>query len=90
MSSRLTASSSSQSPHYLRSITVKVLGTIKAVLSVDDKANEDDFENDAEEEDIINDKDYKEKDEDDVDDDDKVVKLVKMKNILIKMMIPWC
>ncbi len=43
------------------------------MLNVDDKANKNDYEN---EEQIINDEDYKEKDEDDVDnDDDKVVKL---------------
>ncbi len=57
------------------SIIVKVLGSAKAMLSVDDKANKYDFENDNEEEDIVNDENYKEKDEDDDDDDDKVVKL---------------
>jgi hypothetical protein len=66
---------------------VKVLGTTEVVLSVDDKANENDSKNDNEEEDIVNDEDYKvkdeedkdeedEEDEDDVDDDDgKVVRL---------------
>ncbi len=66
-------------------------------MNADDKADEDDFENDTNEEDIVDDEDYKEKDdedknendEDDVDDDDKVVKLT-MKNIFIKVMIPWC
>jgi hypothetical protein len=54
-------------------IIVKVLGTTKAMLSANDKADGDDFENDTKEEDIIDDEDYKEKDEDDkddVDDDD--------------------
>jgi hypothetical protein len=62
-------------------IIVKVFGTAEVVLSVDDKANEGDSKNDIEEEDIVDDEDYKvkdeeDKDEDDVDDDDdKVVKL---------------
>jgi hypothetical protein len=63
---------------------VKVLGTIEVMLNVDDKVDEDDSHNDIEEEDIINDEDYKEKDkedkheggEDDV--DDKVVRLISM------------
>jgi hypothetical protein len=57
----------------------------KAILSVDDKVDEDDYENDIKEENIVDDEDYKEKDEegkdddgeDDVnDDDDKVVRLI--------------
>jgi len=67
-------------------IIEKVIGTIEAVLNVDDKADEDDFENDTNEEDIVDDEHYKEKDDeekdeddkDDVDDDDKVVKLASM------------
>jgi hypothetical protein len=55
------------------SIIVKVLGSIEAMLSVNDKVDKDDFENDIEEEDIVDDEDYKEKDEDD--DDGKVVML---------------
>jgi hypothetical protein len=39
---------------------VKILGTTKVMLSADDKVDEDDFENDIEEEDIVNDEDYKE------------------------------
>jgi flagellar hook protein FlgE len=57
-------------------IIVKVLGTIEAVLNANDKVDEDDFENDTKEEDIVDDEDYEEKDEDDV--DDKVVKLASM------------
>jgi hypothetical protein len=63
------------------SIIVKVLGMVEAMLSANDKADENDFENDIKEEYIINDENYKEKDEkdkdeDDVDDDDdKVVRL---------------
>jgi hypothetical protein len=69
------------------SISVKVIGTRKVMLSVDDKVDEDDSKNDIEEEDIVNDEDYKEKDEedkdendeddvvDDDDDDDKVIRL---------------
>jgi hypothetical protein len=59
------------------SILVKVFGIVKTMLSVDDKVNKGDYENDTEEEDIIDDKDYKEKDKDDEDDDDddKVIKL---------------
>jgi hypothetical protein len=34
---------------------VKVLGMIEAVLNADVKANEDDFENEIEEEDIVDD-----------------------------------
>ncbi len=60
-------------------IIVKVLGMVEIMLSVDDKADENDYENDTEEEDIVDDEDYEEKDEDDEDDadddDDKVVKL---------------
>jgi hypothetical protein len=54
---------------------------VEAMLSANDKADENDFENDIKEEYIINDENYKEKDEkdkdeDDVDDDDdKVVRL---------------
>ncbi len=61
------------SPSY---IIVKVLGTIEAVLNANDKADEDNFENDTKEEDIVDDEDYEEKDEDDV--GDKVVKLASM------------
>ncbi len=58
------------------SILVKVLGTAKAVLRINDKADKYNFKNDTKEEDIIDDKDYKDKDDDDDDDDDdKVVKL---------------
>ncbi|CAK9265604.1 unnamed protein product [Sphagnum jensenii] len=70
------------------SILVKVLGMIEAMSSVDDKVDEDDYDNDIKEEDIIDDEYYKEKDEeekdeddeDDVDDDDddKVVRLISM------------
>ncbi len=58
---------------------MKVLGMAKALLSVHDKVDEDDFENDVKEEDV-DDEDYKKKDdEDDVDDDDdKVIRLVSM------------
>jgi hypothetical protein len=52
------------------SIIVKVLGMAKAMLSVDDKVDKDDYKNDTKEEDIIDDEDYKEKDK-----DDKVVRL---------------
>jgi hypothetical protein len=52
------------------SIIVKVLRSTKTMLSVDDKVDKDDSENDIEEEDIVDDEDYKEKDEDDDDDDD--------------------
>ncbi len=55
------------------SIIVKVFGTAKSLLSADDKADKDDFENDTKEEDIVYDDDYKEKNEDD--DDDNVVRL---------------
>ncbi len=60
----------------------------KAMLSVDDKVNEDDYDNDIKKEDIINDKyqkdeDKEEKDENDednvVDDNDNVVRLVSKK-----------
>ncbi len=51
-------------------IIVKVLGMAKAMLSVDDKVDKDDYKNDTKEEDIIDDEDYKEKDK-----DDKVVRL---------------
>jgi hypothetical protein len=62
------------------SIILKILGMTEVMLSVDDKANEDDFENDIEKEDIVDDEDYMDKDEDDKDDvddddDDKVVML---------------
>ncbi len=57
-------------------IIVKVLGMAEAMLSVDDKVDKDDYENDIKEEDIVDDENYKEKNEDDEDDnDDKVVKL---------------
>jgi hypothetical protein len=65
---------------------LRYLGMVGAMLSVDDKVDEDDFDNDIKEKDIVDDEYYKEKeeedkdhdDEDDVDDDDddKVVKLV--------------
>jgi hypothetical protein len=58
---------------------VKVLGMAEAMFSVDDKVDKDDYENDIKEEDIVDDENYKEKNEDDEDDeddnDDKVVKL---------------
>jgi hypothetical protein len=58
---------------------VKVFGTTKAMLSVDDKADKNNYKNDTKEEDIVNDEDYMDKDEDDEDDvnddDDKVVRL---------------
>jgi hypothetical protein len=58
------------------SIIVKVLGMAEAMLSDDDKVDKHDYENDTEEEDIVDDEDYKEKDKDDEDDDDdKVVRL---------------
>jgi len=66
---------------------VKVLGTIEVMLNVDDKVDENNSDNDIEEEDIINDEDYKEKDEEDKheyeedeedDVDDKVVRLISM------------
>ncbi len=66
---------------------MKVLGTIEVMLNVDDKVDEDDYDNDIEEEDIIDDEDYKEKDEEDKhedeedeedDVDDKVVRLISM------------
>ncbi len=60
-------------------IIVKVFGTTKAMLSVDDKADKNNYKNDTKEEDIVNDEDYMDKDEDDEDDvnddDDKVVRL---------------
>jgi len=68
-------------------IIVKVLGTIEVMLNVDDKVDEDNYDNDIEEEDIIDDEDYKEKDEEDKhedeedeedDVDDKVVRLISM------------
>jgi hypothetical protein len=62
------------------SIIMKVLGMAEALSSVDDKVDEDDFQNDIKEEDVVDDEDYKdEDDEDDVDDDDnKVIRLVSM------------
>ncbi len=52
-------------------IIVKVLGMTNAMLSANDKANEDDSENDTKEEDIIDDEEDKEKDEEDKDKDDE-------------------
>ncbi len=71
-------------------IVVKVLGTIEAMLSANEKVDKDDSKNDTEEEDIIDDEDYKEKDKDDEDDDDddKVVKLAS-KNNLFFFSIRW-
>jgi hypothetical protein len=40
-------------------IIVKVLGTVKAMLSANDKVDKDDFDNDTQEEDIVDDEDYK-------------------------------
>ncbi|CAK9205204.1 unnamed protein product [Sphagnum jensenii] len=67
------------------SIIVKVFGMVEALSNVDDKVDEDDFENDIKEEDIADDEEYKEKDEEDKDevdedddDDDKVVRLLNM------------
>jgi hypothetical protein len=59
---------------------------MEAVLSVDDKADEDDSENDTKEEDIVDDENYNERDkedkdeddEDDVDDDDDDDKVVRL------------
>ncbi len=65
----------------LFNIIVKVLGVAEVVLSANDKADENDFENDTKEEDIVDDEDYTEKDEkdkDEDDDDDKMVKLASM------------
>jgi hypothetical protein len=64
---------------------VKVFGTTKEMLNADDKVDKDDYDNDIEEEDIVDDEYYKEKEEEDKDedheddvddDDDKVVRFV--------------
>ncbi len=62
-------------------ILVKVLGMVEVVSSVDDKVDEDDFDNGINEEDIINDEDYKDKDEEDKDEDDE--------NMLMMIMTRW-